>query len=77
VEAFVDCPPEICAQRDPKGLYQKAKAGAVGSFTGVSDGYEPPEHAEIVVKTAEDGSPEESAEKVLELLRTRIRLGDA
>lgn len=51
VEIFVDTPLEICEQRDPKGLYKKAKAGEITNFTGVSSPYEAPENAEIIIKT--------------------------
>ncbi len=51
VEVFVDCPLEICEQRDPKGLYRKARAGALPDFTGVSAPYEPPEAPELRVAT--------------------------
>jgi bifunctional enzyme CysN/CysC len=51
VEVFVNAPLEICEQRDPKGLYKKARAGEITNFTGVSAPYEPPESAEVVVHT--------------------------
>ncbi len=51
VEVFVSCPVEVCAQRDVKGLYEKAFRGEITGFTGVDDPYEPPEHAEVVVET--------------------------
>lgn len=51
IEVFVKCPVEVCEQRDAKGLYQKARAGEIEFFTGVTDPYEEPEHAEIVVET--------------------------
>ena len=60
VEVYVDTSLEECARRDVKGLYAKAFAGEIKEFTGVSDPYEPPEHAEIVVKT-EGRTAEESA----------------
>jgi adenylylsulfate kinase len=53
IEVFIDTPIELCEQRDPKGLYKKARSGEIKQFTGVSDPYEPPEHAEIVIRTAE------------------------
>ena len=53
VEVFVDTPIELCEQRDPKGLYQKARAGEIPLFTGVSDPYEEPLAAELVL--APDG----------------------
>jgi len=53
LEVFVDTPLEVCEARDPKGLYKKARAGEITGFTGIDDPYEPPERAEIVLKTAE------------------------
>lgn len=49
LEVWVETPPELCAARDPKGLYRKAKAGKIKNMTGVGQGYEAPEHAEIHV----------------------------
>ncbi len=68
VEVFVYCPLEVVEERDTKGLYKKARAGIIKNFTGISDPYEDPEQAEIVVNTAEE-SIEESAEKILEYMR--------
>jgi len=51
IEVFVNAPIEVCEQRDPKGLYAKARANQIKEFTGVSAPYEPPEHPEIVVQT--------------------------
>jgi adenylyl-sulfate kinase len=64
VEVFVKCPVEVCAERDVKGLYKKAMAGEIPHFTGVSDPYEDPEHAEVVVETDTE-SVEQSVAKVL------------
>lgn len=47
IEVFVDCPVDICAERDPKGAYKKAREGLIKEFTGVSAPYEEPEHPEI------------------------------
>ncbi len=66
-EVFVDTPIELCEQRDPKGLYAKARAGELTGFTGVDDPYEAPEAPELVLTPA-DGSPAAMAEKVLALL---------
>jgi adenylylsulfate kinase len=52
-EIFVDCPLDICEQRDPKGLYKKARAGEIKDFTGISAPYEAPEKPEIVVNSGE------------------------
>jgi bifunctional enzyme CysN/CysC len=64
VEVFVDTPIELCEQRDPKGLYAKARAGELKGFTGIDDPYEAPERAELVLTPA-DGTPDEMAELVL------------
>jgi adenylylsulfate kinase len=53
LEVFVDCPLEECERRDVKGLYGKARAGAIPEFTGISSPYEPPANPEVVVRTAE------------------------
>jgi adenylylsulfate kinase len=68
VNATVD---EIAANRDPKGLYEKARRGEITGFTGVDDPYEAPEHPEIVADTMVE-SPEESLQTVLTGLK---RLG--
>jgi adenylylsulfate kinase len=52
-EAFVDTPIEVCEQRDPKGLYKKARAGEIKGFTGIDDPYEAPLQPELVLRTAE------------------------
>jgi adenylylsulfate kinase len=53
IEVFVDTPVDLCAERDPKGLYKKARAGEIKNFTGVSDPYEAPTKPELVLKTAD------------------------
>ena len=60
VEVHVKASVKECARRDVKGLYAKAFAGEIKEFTGVSDPYEAPDHAEVVVET-EGRTPEESA----------------
>ncbi len=67
VEIFVDTPIELCEERDPKGLYKKARAGEIPNFTGVSDPYEEPEEPELVVKT-NMATPSEAAVQVIDLL---------
>ncbi len=52
LEVFVDAPIEVCESRDPKGLYQKARAGELKGFTGIDDPYEAPTSPELVVLTA-------------------------
>jgi len=53
IEIFIDCPLEVCEERDPKGLYKKARSGEIDNFTGISAPYEEPENAEISVDTSE------------------------
>ena len=52
-EIFLECPIEVCRQRDPKGLYRKAQEGLIPAFTGVSDPYEPPNAPDLVIRTGE------------------------
>ena len=67
IEVFLDTPIEVCEQRDPKGLYKKARSGLIKEFTGIDSAYEKPEAAEITL----DGSkhdPEELAEVIINYL---------
>ena len=67
VEIYADAPLEVCEERDPKGLYKKARAGEIKGFTGIDDPYEPPENPEVVANTdKEDVS--QSAQKVIDKL---------
>ncbi len=70
VEAYVDCPLEVCEQRDPKGLYKKARAGQIPEFTGISAPYEAPERAELTLKTGEM-SKEETLRTLVEFLERK------
>jgi adenylylsulfate kinase len=70
VEVYAECPIDVLEERDTKGLYKKAKAGIIKNFTGISDPYEAPEKADIVVKTHEE-SIEQSAKKILDYLKKR------
>ncbi len=56
VEIFVDTPFDVCAERDPKGLYAKALRGEIANFTGLDSPYEPPETAELTLDTQEDSA---------------------
>ena len=69
VEIFVDAPLEVCEKRDPKGLYQKARAGQLKGFTGIDDPYEAPLAAELVLD-AETKPAEELANEVIAHLRS-------
>ncbi|MGM0826332.1 MAG: adenylyl-sulfate kinase [Pseudomonadota bacterium] len=53
IEVHVDTPLDVCEQRDPKGLYQKAREGKIKDFTGIDSPYEMPQKAEMVCNTAE------------------------
>jgi adenylyl-sulfate kinase len=50
-EVFVNTPIDVCEQRDPKGLYKKARAGQIGSFTGIDSPYEAPRLADLEIRT--------------------------
>lgn len=64
VEVFVECPVEVCIERDPKGLYKRALAGEIKHFTGISDPYEEPLYPELMLETDKE-TPDESAAKVV------------
>ena len=64
LEVYVSCPVKICAERDVKGLYEKAMSGEIKHFTGVSDPYEEPINAEVVCETDKE-TVEESTAKIL------------
>ena len=67
IEVYVDTPFEVCAERDPKGLYKKAKAGELKNFTGLDSPYEAPERADIHVST-DTLSAEECADTIIQYL---------
>ncbi len=70
IEVFVDTPLEVCEQRDPKGLYQKARKGEIPNFTGIDSPYEAPEFPEIHIRN--DRLPiEEAAAQVLNYLEKK------
>ncbi|MDP8978083.1 MAG: bifunctional sulfate adenylyltransferase/adenylylsulfate kinase [Actinomycetota bacterium] len=64
---YVDTPLEVCEQRDRKGLYAKARAGVIKEFTGISDPYETPADADVVIDTT-TASPDEAASQVVQTL---------
>jgi bifunctional enzyme CysN/CysC len=70
LEVFVDTPLEICESRDPKGLYEKARAGKIANFTGIDSPYEAPESPELTLET-QAMSAEDAADKVIAALRER------
>jgi adenylylsulfate kinase len=70
IEVFVNAPLEICEARDPKGLYRKARHGLIQHFTGISDPYETPLHADVECRTDKE-TIAESCEKVLTCIQAR------
>jgi adenylylsulfate kinase-like enzyme len=68
VEVYIECPVEVLAQRDVKGLYKEALAGEIKQFTGVSDPYEPSLAPEIRIDSSTE-TPQESVEKIWATLR--------
>lgn len=68
IEIFVSCPVEVCESRDPKGLYERARAGEIENFTGVSAPYEDPEDPEIVVRTDQE-APGACVDRIVRYLR--------
>ena len=70
VEVFVDTPLDECEKRDPKGLYQKARAGEITDFTGISSPYEAPESPEITLNFSGQ-SAQESAEQLFTQLKQK------
>ena len=67
IEVFVDCSLEAAEERDPKGLYKKARSGEIKNFTGIDDPYEPPNAPEVHLRTDQQ-SLEEEVEHLLDLL---------
>ena len=72
VEVFVDASLEVCERRDPKGLYAKARSGAIADLTGLSAPYEKPEAAELHIDTSADDVPTAAAAVVAVVLE-RVR----
>jgi len=70
IEVFVDIPVEVAEQRDPKGLYKKARAGEIPNFTGISAPYEEPEAAEIHIRT-DKSSVEECVAQITSYLQEK------
>ena len=74
VEVFVDCSLAVAEERDPKGLYKKARAGLIKNFTGIDDPYEAPSNPEITLNTV-DVTAEENARRIISFLEERGSLG--
>lgn len=74
LEVYINTPLEMCEERDPKGLYKKARAGEIPNFTGISDPYEEPLKPELEIQTG-SCTPEEAAATIIEMLEQRKKLG--
>jgi adenylylsulfate kinase len=70
IEVYVHAPLDVCEERDPKGLYKKARAGEIKNFTGIDDPYEAPENAELVIRTG-DKNLEDCAAEVMNYLESK------
>lgn len=68
VEVYVDCPLDVCEKRDPKGIYKKAREGAIKNFTGIDSPYEKPNNPEIAIKTFEN-TEKQCVEEIIEYLK--------
>ena len=75
LEVFVETPLRIAEERDPKGLYKKARRGELKNFTGIDSPYEEPEAPEILIDTSAL-SAEQCAERVISMLRERGVVGE-
>lgn len=73
VEIYVDAPVEVCEERDPKGLYKKARAGEIKEFTGISAPYERPDSPELTLHTDRE-TLAESVARILEFIRPRLKV---
>jgi adenylylsulfate kinase len=73
VEIFVNCPLEVCEQRDTKGLYAKARRGEIKDFTGIDSPFEQPEHPEIEIRT-DQLSIQEAKKEILAHIYSKIAL---
>ena len=67
IEVFLNTPLEICEQRDPKGLYKKARSGLIKDFTGIDSAYEPPKNPEITLD-GEKYTAKELSDKIINYL---------
>lgn len=70
MEIYIECPVDVCAARDQKGIYEKARAGIIKEFTGISAPYEPPENPDLVIHSDQEDAMEAS-QRVLDLIKER------
>lgn len=75
IEVFVDCPIEVCEQRDTKGLYAKARRGEISNFTGISAPFEAPESPDIHIQS--DKEPlDVSVQKLISYIQPKLNLSN-
>ena len=73
IEIFLNPPLEVCEDRDPKGLYKKARAGIIKDFTGISSPFEAPENPDLVIDTSST-SIKDSVDQIFNVIIDRITL---
>ncbi len=73
LEVFVNCPLEVCEQRDTKGLYKKARAGEITNFTGIDSPFEEPDEADITINTDTD-TLELGLKRLKEIIEPRLAI---
>ncbi|GBD92308.1 putative adenylyl-sulfate kinase [bacterium BMS3Abin04] len=71
IEVFVDADIETCESRDPKGLYQKARAGEINDFTGISSPYERPENPEIIIDNGKNSDLNKNVQLLMSYLKNK------
>ena len=67
IEVFVDCPLDVCIQRDPKGIYRRGREGEASHVPGLQAAYEPPNSPDIVIRGNSD-DPQEAARRIVDVL---------
>lgn len=71
IEIFVDADLETCEERDPKGLYKKARAGEIKDFTGISSPYEIPFNPELIIENGKNSKLKQNSDEVINYLKKR------
>jgi len=77
IEVFVDCDLPTCEDRDPKGVYKKARKGEIKSFTGISSAYEAPNNPEIILNNGKDTELSDNVEILMHYLEERKIVADS
>lgn len=72
IEIYLNCPIHVCEDRDPKGLYKKARKGEIADFTGISSPYEAPQNPEIIIETNKQTIKQSVAEIISYLKERKI-----